>query len=204
MAAWISIPEIHNWSGADIDNGDAQILADSSTDAVRGYIERELSVSDYDEIYDSNGTDYILLDNWPIVAVSSVSIAGGNPLGPSGVNQAGFRIDRFVLRKLQFVGYGKIPRCQQNISVAYTAGYDFTLPASAPSPGPGLAPGPPSDLITALQLTASAIYNAAAADPNLSSESTGGVFSGSFYPTGVGAVPPGARTLLQRFKRVAP
>lgn len=203
MVAWITVADVQAWLGPDVDTPTAQALADAATSTVLGFLQRDLSLQALTEIYDSNGTDYLLLNSWPVVSISSVVIDGIPPLVPAAVRTPGYRVDRIVPRKLQFAGLGKVPRGISNITVSYSAGYDMTLapdPASTPSHSAG---GPPPALNSALKLTAAAIYNAQAADPNLTSESTGGVFSGSFQAAGVGAVPPGARTMLQPYMRVA-
>jgi hypothetical protein len=197
MTTWISASDVQAWIGADnVDNTTAAALATAATDAVRGYIERDVELGTFDEIYDSTGTNYILLNHWPVRTITAVKIETV-PVVPASFNHPGWRMDGFLPRKLIFAGRGIIPRGVMNVEIAYTAGYDLAQAA-------GSTTGLPADLATALKLTAAAIANAQAADPNLAGESTGGVFSGSFYPTGVGAVPPGARSLLQRFKRVAP
>lgn len=195
MTAWITNADLIAWLPA-LTTPDATQLGLVASDAVRSYLERELVLAAYAEIYDSNGTDYILLNHWPVRSIESVSINGGAPLPPAAFNVRGWRLDPFVPRKLQFPGQGKIARGFSNIPVSYHAGYDITQT-------PGSATGLPADVWQALRLTAAAVYNSQAADPNLTSESTGGVFSGSFAATGVGAVPPGAMTLLQRFKRTS-
>lgn len=205
MTSWITPADVQTWLGPDVDNTTAQMLADAATASVRDYLQRDISLqTGLDEVYDSNNTDYILLNSWPVVSIASVTIEGLPPLVPAAARTPGYRLDRVVPRKLQLAGFGKIARGIMNIAVVYTAGYDMTLPADPASTVGFSNGGPPPSVYTALKLTAAAIYNAQAADPNLASESTGGVFSGSFYPSGVGAVPPGARSMLLPYLRVAP
>lgn len=198
MTAWISPDDVATWLGSQIDSVTAAILADAASEAVRNHLDRDLALQTaITESYDSNGTDYVLLNTWPVRSVSAVSLLnkGTVPLAVPGT--AGYRLDAYNQRKLSFVGYGKLAPGPMTITVTYSAGYDLTKNA-------GSATGLPADVYLALKLTANAMANAQAADTNLSSESTAGVFSGSFYPTGVGAVPPGARTLLFSYQRVAP
>ena len=196
MTAWVSNADIQSWLGADVDTATATMLGITVTDAVRGYIEREIQLATYSELLDSLGTDYILVSNWPIRTVTSVSIAGAAPLPPAAFNVPGYRLDPVVTRKISFPGR-KVARGVSNIAVVYSAGYDLAQAT-------GSATGLPGEFVQAMKLTAAAIWNSQAADPNLSSENTGGVFSGSFLATGVGAIPPAARGYLQRYKRVAP
>lgn len=198
MTAWIAPADIMTWLGPDLDLPTATILANSATSAVGNYLQRDLAQQIVtNELHSGLNTEYLLLNCWPITAVAAVVLGAGPPLPPAGWNVAGWKLDQFNSRKLWLLGMGRIPRGELNISVSYTGGYDLTL-------AQGVAGAIPADVYLALQLTAAAQWNARAADPNLASESTAGVFSGSFYPTGVGAVPPGARSLLGSYVRVAP
>lgn len=196
MTAWISPSDIQAWLGSDVDNTTALILADAVTDAAKSFLERDLALQTVAELLDSNGTDYVLVSHWPIRVLTSIAINAEPPLGLAAFNRPGYQLDPANTRKIRFPGR-KVPRGVSNVAVNYTAGYDLTQAV-------GSATGLPADIHTALKLTAGAIYNAPAADPNLASENTGGVFSGSFHATGVGAIPPGARGYLSRYHKVAP
>lgn len=196
MTTWISADDVLAWIGDDdLTTDQATDLAIAATDAAREWLERDLELKTFTENYDSLGTDYILLNAWPIRSLGSISLNGEAALQPAAYNQAGWAFDPLNPRKVRFPGR-KVARGVQNIAVTYTAGYDLSQPV-------GSATGLPGTVKKALQLIAAAMDNAQAADPNLASENTAGVFSGSFYATGVGAIPPGARTLLQPYRRVS-
>lgn len=196
MTAWVTPIAVMAW----INDGlitleQATALASDATDAVQSVLERDLAqVSNITETYDSNGTDFILLNHWPIVSVSRVMLHRQTVL-PASYQQQGWLLDPVNTRRLSFSGYGKLARSCQNITVTYTAGYDLTGQGAPPLPGP---------IARAILLTAAAMYNAQAADPNLASEQTAGAYGGSFNPNGVGDVPIGARSLLKSFMRMAP
>ena len=198
MTPLISASDVVVWIGADkIDTDAATSLAQAASDAVGSLIERDLSLlTGIVDNLDANGTNYVLLTRWPVQSVSSVTL-NAQPVQPAAYGVPGWRLDAVNTRKLNFPGMGQLTRGVMNVAVVYSAGYDLTQPTGAPT-------GLPGALFQALRLTAGAIFNSQAADPNLASESTAGVFSGSFYPTGVGAVPPGARTLLLPYMRAAP
>lgn len=198
MTAWIADTDIQNWIGADkITLMAAGDLAETATAAVQSLIERDLLVATSSDFYDTNGTDFILLNHWPVMSIGSVTL-DGTELVAAAPNVKGWRMDSFNKRKLVFAGWGKQARGMLNVQVVnLVAGYDPDQPV-------GSATGFPSHIAQALRLTASAIFNSQAADPNLASESISGVFSGTFYQTGVGAVPPGARSLLNREMRASP
>jgi hypothetical protein len=164
---------------------------------VQAVLNRDLTmVTNLTEYYDTNGTDYILLNNWPVRSIGSVTL-NGMAILPAIPGQPGWRLDGFNPRKLM-LGQGRLLRGGIMVIgvLNQTAGYDFTQSV-------GSATGLPGTVHRALLLTCAAIFNAQAADPNLSSESTAGVFSGTFYASGVGAVPPGALRLLSNEIRVA-
>lgn len=198
MTLWIPASDVLAWIGTDkIDLESATLLAEVASEAVSALIERDLTLqTGVTELYDTTGTPYVLLNSWPVQSVSAVSLAG-QPIVPAAFQTPGWKLDRINRRKLVFVGMGNLSRAPLTLAVTYTAGYDTTQPI-------GGTMALPAAVWQALRLTCGAIFNSQAADPNLASESTGGVFSGSFYPTGVGAVPPGARTYLLPYMRSAP
>lgn len=195
---WISGDVVQAWLGADkITIDAASDLAAVATDLAMNEINRDLSrVTGISEYYDTNGTDYILLNYWPVVSIGGVSIVGQTVLPNVPNGTPGWRLDPLNSRKL-YLGR-KYARCPQNVLVSnLSAGYDVTLPIGTKGALPGT-------VFHALRLIASAVFNSQAADPNLASESTVGAFSGTFYAAGVGTVPPGAASLLKNEMRVAP
>lgn len=197
MGQWISSDDVRAYIGGDVlTDPAATLLAQTATDALQAVLNRDISlVTGLQEFYDTNGSDYVLLNHWPVRSISAVSL-NGTTISAAQPNQPGYRIDSFNSRKL-YLGQGKLLRGgAMAISVTYTAGYDTSQPIGSPT-------AIPATVHRALLLTAAAIFNAAAADPNLTSESTGGVFSGSFTPRGAGAVPQAARDLVSNEIRVA-
>jgi hypothetical protein len=204
MPSWIAAADVAAYLCLE-DQGRGQTLADIATGAVRDYLGRDIEQRAYDEFHYTNNTDYILLTNYPVVSISLVEIAGWGPVTPVAINQRGWRIDPAVPRKLIFAGYGKLPRASvPNIEVKYVAGYPTDSTPDPDSTTWLAGKGIPTSIYEALLLTAAAIHTAQAGDPNLQSESTAGVFSSSFYPTGIGAIPPAARSYLQAYIGYAP
>lgn len=197
MAQWISANDVQAYIGGDVLTDDAAtFLAQVATDALQSVLNRDIAlVTNLQEYYDTNGSDYVLLNHWPVRSISAASL-NGTTISAAVPNKPGFRLDSFNSRKL-YLGQGKLLRGGvMAISVTYTAGYDLTQPA-------GTDPGIPGTVHRALLLTAAAIFNASAGDPNLMSESTGGMFSGTFSPRGAGSVPQAARDLVSNEIRVA-
>jgi hypothetical protein len=103
------------------------------------------AVVSYDEFYDGNGNDRLLLRNWPIVTVTSVKDSGVTIPASSSTTSPGYTIDQdrkfLVLRyggnsfTRGWGGYGyRGPQFSrtgwslgtQNVEVAYTAGFTVT------------------------------------------------------------------------------
>ncbi|SRR5580765_535882 len=204
MASWISAEDVAAYLCIE-DLERSQIIADAVTGAFRDYLARDLEQASYHELYQTNYTDYVMLQNSPVVSISSVEIDGIGKILPAGMRQPGWRIDHQVPRKLSFMGYGRLPRSTvPNIEVRYVAGYPVGVPPDPFSSAWQVGDGLPTAIYEAMRLTASAMHTAQAADPNLAMEQTAGIFTGQFYPTGVGAIPPGARTLLEAYISVTP
>src|SRR4051812_37015959 len=124
MASWISAADVAAYLGLD-DMVQAQQLADAATSLVQDALARDLEQREYDELYSTSNTDYVMLNNGPVTEVSYVSLDGyPQPIQPAAFRQGGWRIDPMIPTKLQFVGFGRLSRSPvPNIQVVYTAGY---------------------------------------------------------------------------------
>lgn len=201
MTAWVTADEVRAYLGADIvTTDDAETLALGATSLVSDFISRDLELhTEAFAWYDANGTNYILAHRYPVRTIGSLTYQGTllRPwMNPQNTPQ-GYRIEGGARRKIVFEGFDRLVRQPRAIQITnIVSGYDLTAP-------PGSDTALPSSVKRALLLTASALFAAQAADPNLTSESTAGVFSGAFHAGGVGSIPPGARTLLLAYERVA-
>jgi hypothetical protein len=180
---WITLAQLKAWLNITDSSQDANLtpLLTAATQACISYLNRDLVQSSQTETYDGPGSSILPLNTFPITAVASVMM-DGQPVVPAAFNQAGYVIGKFSLRAKGMVW------CKgfQNVTVSYTGGY-ATIP---------------TDAVQACLLAASAMFNSMAADPNLQSESTSGVFSGSFWQSGPGALPPSSRSLLINYRKV--
>jgi hypothetical protein len=190
VTAWVPGSAVQAWIGADkITTQAAAQLAEIASEACQALVQRDLTMQTVTDILDTNGSDYVLLHYWPVITIDSVTL-NGVLVPPAAFQLPGWRMDSFNKRKLIFAGRGKLAPGIMNVTVTnLVAGYDV-------SQLPGATNALPAPVYQAVLLTAAAIYNSQAADPNLTSEETAGVFSGSFHAAGVGSVPPGARNLL--------
>ena len=60
----------------DKQDGYFQTLLDGVSAAVEAFIGRKLEAADYVERYDGNGKNRLVLEQWPVISVSSVKING--------------------------------------------------------------------------------------------------------------------------------
>jgi uncharacterized phiE125 gp8 family phage protein len=100
----------------DIDNTTIEELINASSSAIENYCKRKFKEQAYlEEEYDGTGKNHILLDQYPVKSIESVSI-DGTPLSPG----------QYKVKKRNGVllnNGGIWPRGEINISVSYTAGY---------------------------------------------------------------------------------
>jgi hypothetical protein len=179
---WITLSMLKGWLSITDTSQDANLtpLITAATQACVSFISRDLVLVTTTETYDGTGSTILPLNVFPVISVSAVSM-DGCPILPAGFNQAGYTVGKFSLLAKSMCWSKGV----QNITVSYTAGY----------------PSVPTDAVQACLLTASAMFNSMASDPNLQSESTAGVFSGTFWAGGAGAVPPAARSLLSTYRQ---
>lgn len=186
MADWTDLPTVRKWLGVQDRSQDDLLtsLISAATSACRNFIGRDLEEATLSETYDGNGSGILPLALYPITDVTSLTI-DGLTLRRAAYLTPGWSISEHktalkLTRGLLFY------QGQSNVAVTYTGGY-ATIPG---------------EVAQATLLTVVAMFNARAADPNLSSESTGGVFGATFWQSGPGAIPPAARSHLAPYRRV--
>lgn len=108
------------------------------------------AVASVTDVLDGTGGDKQFLSEWPIKAVTSVSVSGQPvSLAPDSITP-GYLVEvaNLVLTPYTVVGsiwnrgYGKFPKGRKNITVVYTAGYD----SQSTPPGNAAYNGAPDDL----------------------------------------------------------
>lgn len=151
------ISNVKTWAGV-LTNGDDQVIQDAITAfslyvlhlTGRGNADGSVptaspfnSVVSYDEFYDGNGNDSLILNNWPIASVALVTDSGVTISASGSTTSPGYVIDQskkfLVLRGGGTSGYGwgrgyrgSLYACRgwtlgtQNIEVQYTAGFAAT------------------------------------------------------------------------------
>lgn len=137
------------WAAVTGNNTDdlVQRLVTAASQQIISYIGRNPLVANYTEVRDGNGNDTLSLWNWPVISVSSITVAdqyysgntlsyplSGNPflVNPS-VNAItpGFIVDSgpdySAPSRITLVGY-RFSRGRSNVTVKYQAGYSKTFP----------------------------------------------------------------------------
>lgn len=103
-------------------NGDDGVLTrliSSTSQYIQSWLNRTFTVSSVTETYSGTGTMKLALRNYPVIAVSTVTIDGINvPFSADGI-QAGFVFDS---KAVYLIGY-KFTQAPQNVRVTYTWGY---------------------------------------------------------------------------------
>jgi hypothetical protein len=178
MSALISTAELKAWLSIP--------LTDVSRDALLGSLataasEAAIKVMQHNPVrsartllVDGYGGSGLPLNHFPIHSVEAVTInpdLGGQPLPPSA-----YTFDDHMIH----LRHGVFPRGKRNVSISYTAGLAEV----------------PEHIKTACQYIAKGMWDARKTDMNASGESFQGVGGASFWPSGPGAVPPQALSLL--------
>lgn len=141
-----TLDHVKAWLGINNTNSDALLarLITAASRFVLGYLQRDtLAQEMYNEIYDGYGNNFMMLRQWPVIALESIEYYGvsitqqstGNPRTQGYIIDASNSVAGGQQR-LTLWGYC-FPRGKAAIMINYTAGYvtseNDTVPAS---PGP--------------------------------------------------------------------
>lgn len=115
---------VKTYAGISGSGADAQIdvIVSAVDRAIKAYLGRQIeSAAVTAEIHDGNGLDdFLILAEWPVTAVSAVSISG------TALTASDYEIDGsdgILFYKPGGTGFAAWPEGRRNISVTYTAGY---------------------------------------------------------------------------------
>ena len=116
-----TVAKVKEYLGVTATSEDALIsrLVDWATDLIHSYCGRIFSEAAYDEYYDGDGTEGLLVNQYPISAVSSVEVNGTSRDASSYALYG-----QLGLLRLKSAAF---PRGKKNVRVQYTAGY-ATIP----------------------------------------------------------------------------
>jgi hypothetical protein len=174
-ASLTNITDLKEYLRLSVSTDDALLSASilSASAWVRSYLNRDITTAEYTELKEGSGTQTLMLGQYPITAVSSVSV--------DGVSQDLTYITARNGLLIRADGQ-KWPRGYANVSVTYTAGY-VTIPYDI---------GQATLEICAWRYEESKRIGQ-------SSKSAGGHETVSYQTTDV---PPNVKTLLKNWRRV--
>lgn len=132
-----TLTNVKAWLNVTTDTSDAtlQRLLSAASQFVQTYLNRNIALQAYSEVYTGSGSDTQALANYPIQSVDSVSIRG-NPIrqSPDGI-QYGYTFDDRFLYLIGMPGPGpwissapaQFPKFPiKGVAVSYSAGYEST------------------------------------------------------------------------------
>lgn len=174
-----SVANVRAYSGlstSDISDVDLGNLVTRASAVIRGYCSRDItSEGPYSETFDGQGGVKFTPEQWPVTAVSAVSVDGVTVLPATSATAPGYA---FSSGAIALRGY-RFARGVANCTVSYSAGE-----ASVPP-----------DVEHAAILTVLAAYNAAPRDPAVRSESINGSYQATYAPM---AIPADAKAILDQ------
>jgi hypothetical protein len=119
-------------------------LISAASRFILGYLDRPVLLAQpYAETRDGLGNRTLLLRQWPVVSIASLTVDGNLvPAVAAGLSAAGWLLDGWdgwsagQPQALSLIGYA-FPRGRQNVAIGYTAGYAVTgeqqtVPSAAP------------------------------------------------------------------------
>jgi hypothetical protein len=210
MSATVSIPpgDLVTVAAAQLFLGDAeaadtgllQSIVDAASNAVIDFLGWNPALQTVTEVLSGQGTPFLYPTQTPITAVNSVSLIAGltgfgvsrsYPLGaglvglnaPIPINMEAISFDQ---KRIYTTTGMRFPFGEENILVNLTGGFATIPPAIA----------------QATLIAVKGMFQAIDVDPNVSGEAYTGVLSRQFWPTGAGALPPAACSLLAPHRKL--
>ena len=174
--ALVSLDKAKAWlsiTGTDQDALLAEVL-ESASEACATELSRGVEGRRYTDKLSGTGARVMPVNNPPVAGITAVKIDGKD-----------MPISDYTFDEISVIARsGPFPIGLKNIEITYSGGFS-TIPAP---------------IVTAVLFTVKAMWDAKTIDMNATSESFPGVGGNGFWPTGPGAIPPAAQTLLNRFK----
>ncbi len=175
-----SVAAVRGYSGlaaSDISDYELGNLVTLASAVIRGYCSRDITAEGpYTETFDGNGGAKFVPQQWPVTAVSSVTVNDQAIPAATSATAPGFV---FSAGAVGLRGY-RFSCGMANCTVAYTAGQGIV----------------PADVEQACILTVLAAYNAATRDPAVRSEVVNhGVYQATYAPL---EIPADAKLILDQ------
>lgn len=194
MSAYTSLSAFRAYlgpkAGSQVPDELLQSLLDGACEAVDAWLGCSLLAADHDEWYSGNGSNRMVLRNWPVQQVTVVSINGQVVPQQARLGAYGWRHDDWLL----VLDGAVFTRGVRNVRVQYRAGLDVV----------------PADVAGAVQQIAATRFKERDWTGYASKSLAGEVISFHSYAPGAGqsiasgGIPPAALAVLNRYKRVVP
>ena len=117
-----TVTNVKQWIGITAATDDALLtrLVSAVSTTIQTWLNRALSATAYTDVFDGTGGQRLLLTNYPLISVSSVSVDGRVIPAAADAAASGYAFDIYgvTLRGSYAFTAGRL-----NVSVAYTAGY---------------------------------------------------------------------------------
>lgn len=187
MSSLVTLADVKDWLGITDTASDARLtrLITAASAAVENYVNYPFLTGSRTEVRDGQGMDRMMLQNWPVTAVASLSIGGTAVTAATTPTGTGFRFDDTMLYLNGYLFTAGF----QNVQISYTSGY-ATLP---------------DDVTQAVILTVQDMVGPQGRDMQIQSYSVPGVYSESYRGLDrKSSLPDVAAALLQNYIRRAP
>jgi hypothetical protein len=125
MADLTTLANAKQWLGVTSSSDDAMLsrLVSAASDYIQTWLGRTIASATYTETRDGTGGDRLMFSNYPVTAVTSLSVDGISIPLAANSQQPGYLWNATSIRTIN--GYS-FTRGVQNVTVAYTAGYAAT------------------------------------------------------------------------------
>lgn len=119
----ITLAQAYAWLGIPVNTDDAnlQFAISAYSQLIATWCSRNFVSATYNEVYDGHGGGRLMVRNWPITAVSSLSVDGQAITSAISPINVGYR---FADRSVVLSWDQQFCRGLQNIAISYTAGYN--------------------------------------------------------------------------------
>jgi len=152
-AAWTTLAAVREYLNLPTNEVDRDTfienLINRSYKVLEAYIGKTIKSATYTEYYDGDGTDTLLVDQWPIISITSLNEdVSRDFLGDTAIDATDILIYAKEGRIVLYADEYAFSIGKQNIKIVYVAGYADI----------------PADLALAALMHVSSIYNLAGAD----------------------------------------
>lgn len=117
-----TVLKVKSFLGIENTTDDAKLadLVTRCSAAIATFLSRAIATTTFTEKYDGNGSDVLMLRNYPLASVSSLTVDGAAVTASAdGLTNYGFGLgDTYIF----FVG-GVFPRGRRNVAITYSAGF---------------------------------------------------------------------------------